>query len=203
MPLAAVNGTGASTTANSLACSAQAFQKYGAKRFHTLAIIFVKAIWHRAIDIPDTNKPITVHQRHHYFRTRGGVASDVARKRVYIGHELCLALAGSCPTDSAAQWNTHASGFALKRPQHQLLTIVKIETGPIQLGQRVENQGTQVCGIRDAVVFARQKPTGLGDKFGIQPGFGVGGNGSGFKHSEDVTVPAVINAIDFRVLSLP
>ena len=80
---------------------------------------------------------------HHDLRSRRGVAGDVTRKRVNVGHELRAPLARRRSADAAIERDLQASERSLIRTDaHQTRRNHAIKTGPTGIWQLfMENAG--------------------------------------------------------------
>ena len=73
---------------------------------------------------------------------------------MHVRHDRRRALCGRDAADAAIESDPHAGGFALKRTEHQFTALNKIETGPVQIRQRMEHQRRKVRGVRNQIAFA-------------------------------------------------
>src|SRR3546814_5857621 len=79
--------------------------------------------------------------RHHDFRTGCGIAGDMARKGPNIRNALRHALLSCCAADTFAKGNANAGRLALKRTKHQFIAHQPIEARPVEIGQKLPDQG--------------------------------------------------------------
>ena len=78
-----------------------------------------------------------------------------------INHYRLPALS-SRTTDAASQRYADTSWFPLKWTQNQLSILVEIEASPVEIGQRVIDQRTEVRRIGNEVMFALKQTPQLG-----------------------------------------
>jgi len=106
--------------------------------------------------LSQSNTP--TNERHDYFRTRRGVAGDVAGERLDVIHDLRCPLGRRRAADAAARRQPHAGGAAGERPHKQIARRrQQIKAGPVDVGQFVIDEGGEVGGARYKVVFTGQQ----------------------------------------------
>ena len=118
------------------------------------AIMLRETIAHRAIDVEDADDARPRKERHDDLGLRCGIAGDVAGKRVHVRHDERLAPRPCRPTHAFAEPDAHARGFALERPEHELVTADEVEAAPIELRQRRVDQRREVRGVGDRIALA-------------------------------------------------
>jgi len=124
----------------------------------TIAISARKARDSRTIAIKDADYRAAHNERHDYFRTRRGVAGDVAGERLDVIHDLRCPLGRRRAADAAARRQPHAGGAAGERPHKQIARRrQQIKAGPVDVGQFVIDEGGEVGGARYKVVFTGQQ----------------------------------------------
>src|SRR5271156_3245310 len=133
-----------------------AFEELRDHPLEAAGIVLIEAVRARAVDIEDAEERPAANERHHDFRARVGVAGDVAGERMHIRHDYRLAARGGRAAYAALQGDAHARHFALKRSEHQLAASQEIKSRPVELGQRVVNEGRGIGAIRESVALARE-----------------------------------------------
>ena len=68
---------------------------------------------------------------------------------MYIRDTLRLTGRRSRATNTFVERNAQTSGFALKRTEYELGPIIKIETGPVQITERVHHKRRHICCVGD------------------------------------------------------
>ena len=81
----------------------------------------------------------------------------MAWERIHIGNQDRPAVARRRPAHAAAQCDPNTRRTALKRTKYQRFVTQKVEPRPIQSGQRVEDRGGGVGGIRGRIGFAGEQ----------------------------------------------
>ena len=77
----------------------------------------------------------------------------MAGEGVHIGHQL--GFAGRCrrAAHAAAERDADAGRLALKRAEHQFAFAHQVETGPIEIGQLVEEQRRHIGHVGDEITL--------------------------------------------------
>src|SRR5262249_9921136 len=87
------------------------------------------------------------------------------------------------PADTAADRDTHASGLALERSEDKLVPRLQhVEAGPVEVWQRLKDEGGGVGGIGNAILLAGKQSGQLGCKLAIKFRLAVLPDGLFFKH---------------------
>ena len=135
--------------------------------FEPYLIFNVESPRNRTVEIEYADQRIVQHQRYDQLRTRCGIAGDVTGEVVDIGDALRLSATCGCAAHALVEWNAHAGGQALEGTDDQFGAIEKIETGPVQIRQRVIDQRGQIRCVGDAIVFASEQRPGLRGELGV------------------------------------
>src|ERR1051326_3428709 len=142
--------------------------EHGDQLIQPFRVLIVEAADQRTVEIEHTEQALAVKQRHDDLRVRSDVARNVTRKLVYVRHDDRLALLRRDAANAFAERDAHASRIALEWTKHELFAVQKIKAGPVHVGQRVEQQRAEVCGVRDQIVFALQQAQKLHDETRVQ-----------------------------------
>src|SRR6188768_561702 len=149
---------------------AQRFHEYTRKPLHAGAIGLVETREARTVDIPHADQPFAVVQGHDNFGARGRIARNMTRKRVDVGDNLRLPHRRRRAAHALAERNAHARRLALERPDDELDAVVEIESGPVQIRQRVVDERREVRRVGDTVSLAMQQATRLFGEFVVKLG---------------------------------
>ena len=110
------------------------------QRAQPLLIFSGEAPVSRTIDIQHADNLAIHAQREDNFRITGGIAGNVAVKGVDVLDALDLSLRHRRAAYASPDRDPHAGQFALERSQHQGIAFQKVETGPVDLAQPLEQQ---------------------------------------------------------------
>lgn len=108
-------------------------------------------------------------------RARRRVAGYVARKCVYIRNDERLAALGGSATDTAAQGNPNTGDLALEGAEYELVSPQEIESGPVQIRQRREQERGHIGGVRNTIALTGKQRGQLSQQFAVGIRFGDGG----------------------------
>src|SRR6185312_15544667 len=111
--------------------SAQRGNELRANRFHSLAVLLVKAGQTVAVHVPHAQqRAIGAHQWHHDFGARGAVAINVVRESSHVGDQLALVQLRRGATHAAPAGNAHTGGPALKGADYEVVALGKVKAAP-------------------------------------------------------------------------
>src|SRR5690606_28457854 len=80
--------------------------------------------------------------------------------------------AGGCrAADAATQWDAHARDLPLERTEHQLVAVRQVETGPVEIGQLMEQEGGELGRVGDEVALTTEQrlQLGLQQRVAVEP----------------------------------
>jgi hypothetical protein len=78
----------------------------------------------------------------------------VAGEFVYVGNANGTPLLRGGANDTAAEPNSHARGLPLEGTQNQLPAFEQVETSPVHVGQRMENERRAIRHVRHRIGLA-------------------------------------------------
>jgi hypothetical protein len=121
-------------------------------------VVIIEVACRRTVEIEDAENRVVADERHDQFGARVPVAENVVGKGVNIFDHKRLPACYGGAADAASDLDAHASRLALKWPEDQFAGFLQeIEAGPVQAGQRLEDQRGGVGGIGDRVALAMQQ----------------------------------------------
>src|SRR5258708_4018902 len=110
----------------------------------------------------------------------------MAGKLVHVGNDQGAALVRGGPAHALSHRDANARGLALERAQYELAVLQPVETGPVEAGQRVEDQRREVGGVGGEIALAGEERARLGVELGVELGFRAVMEGGCIEHSAGV-----------------
>ena len=124
----------------------------------------------RTVDVEHAEQLIRGDERYDNLGARGGIAGDMSRKLVHVGHQQSAPPCRGRAAHAAAQCDAHAGGLALEGADHQLATLEEIKPGPVEVGQGIEDECAGVGRVGNEVAFTGEQSCQLRAQPGVVPG---------------------------------
>src|SRR3982751_5342517 len=115
--------------------------EYGHHFIQPFSILIIKALQSWTINVEHTQYSLAVKQWNDDLRIRRSITGDVSRKLMHIRHDNGFTLLRREPAYSFSKRYTHTSGLTLKWTKDEFSLAKKIKACPVNVGQRVVNQG--------------------------------------------------------------
>jgi hypothetical protein len=162
-------------------------QKRGNEAFQARAVFLAESVQNGAVDVEHAEHNAILDQRDHDLGVRRGVAGDVAGEGVHVRNQHRAPLGSRGAAYALAERDTRAGDLALKRADQQLLAFAvpggarQVETGPVQFGDGVVDEGGELRRISHQVAFAFEDAFHLAGEHGV---FGLRTGGGGDVHGD-------------------